>query len=109
MNQFYGELAFTVAAGRLTIAAPENSNQVSPCYYMLFITASTGVPSVARIVRVGSASTPLPPPSPPPPSSSSTVGLTTIGSDLDSGESNFLNGSMVTTSGGGPIVSMSVY
>jgi hypothetical protein len=37
------------------------------------------------------------------------VGLTTIGSSRDSGDSNILNGSKVRTSSGGQIVSMSVY
>jgi hypothetical protein len=38
-----------------------------------------------------------------------TLGLTSIGSAVDDGNSNFLNGSKVTTSTGGNIVSMSVY
>jgi Big-like domain-containing protein len=38
-----------------------------------------------------------------------TVGLTTIGSSLDTGDSNFLTGSKVTTSAAGQIASMSVY
>jgi Big-like domain-containing protein len=38
-----------------------------------------------------------------------TVGLTTIGSFLDSGDSNYLNGSKVTTTAAGQISSMSVY
>ena len=38
-----------------------------------------------------------------------TVGLTTIGGTLDSGDSGYLNGSKVTTSAGGQIMSMSVY
>ncbi|MGZ6005539.1 MAG: putative Ig domain-containing protein, partial [Candidatus Saccharimonadales bacterium] len=37
------------------------------------------------------------------------VGLTTQGSLLDSGDSNYLNGSKVTTGSGGTISSMSVY
>ena len=43
------------------------------------------------------------------PPSSSTIGLTTTGSFLDSGDSNFLNGSKANTTNGGNIVSMSVY
>jgi hypothetical protein len=38
-----------------------------------------------------------------------TLGLTSIGSLVDSGDSNVLNGSKVKTSAAGPIVSMSVY
>jgi hypothetical protein len=41
--------------------------------------------------------------------SAATVGLTTIGSSLDSGDSNALNGSKVKTSAGGRIASMSVF
>jgi hypothetical protein len=40
---------------------------------------------------------------------SGTVGSTSIGSTIDSGCSNFLNGSLVTTSTGGAIKSVSVY
>lgn len=103
MNQFYTELPFTTGNGQLSISAPQNGDQVPPGYYMLFIVDSTDVPSVARIIKIGSAV------APPPPSSSSTIGLSTKGSLLDSGDSNHLNGSKVTTSNGGSIVSMSVY
>jgi hypothetical protein len=41
--------------------------------------------------------------------SAAAVGLTTIGSSLDSGDSNALNGSKVKTSAGGRIASMSVF
>ncbi len=37
------------------------------------------------------------------------IGLTTIGSNVDEGDSNFMNGSRVTTSIAGQITSMSVY
>jgi hypothetical protein len=42
-------------------------------------------------------------------SAGATVGLTTIGSFLDSSDSSYLNGSKVTTTDGGQISSMSVY
>lgn len=42
-------------------------------------------------------------------STSTTVGLTTVGTQADDGCSNFLNGSQVTTNGGGGIQSLSVY
>jgi len=71
---------------------------------MLFIVDANGVPSIAKTLKIGSASTPPPPPPP-----SSTVGNTSIGTLLDSGDSNFLNGSKISTSNGGNIVSMSVY
>jgi hypothetical protein len=105
MNQFYAELAFTKGNGQLSISAPQNADQVPAGYYMLFIVDKTGVPSVAKIMKIGSATVPTPPPPPP----SSTIGLTGQGSLLDSGASNHLNGSKVTTSNGGTISSMSVY
>jgi hypothetical protein len=110
MNQFYTELSFTKGSGQLSISAPQNGDQVPAGYYMLFIVDKTGVPSVARIMKIGSAtvSTPPPPP-PPPPTQSTTIGLDAKGSVLDSGSSNNLNGSKVTTSNGGTISSMSVY
>jgi len=104
MNSFYGDLAFNVTANELIIDAPENGNEVPPGYYMLFIVDANGVPSIAKTLKIGSASTPPPPPPP-----SSTVGNTSIGTLLDSGDSNFLNGSKISTSNGGNIVSMSVY
>ncbi|MGZ6005541.1 MAG: galactose oxidase-like domain-containing protein [Candidatus Saccharimonadales bacterium] len=195
MNQFYTELSFTKGNGQLSISAPQNGDQVPAGYYMLFIVDKTGVPSVARIMKIGSATVSTPPSSPTltsiavtptspsiavgatqqftatgtysdsstqdltnqvawtsektavatisasglatgvsagsttisaalggvsgsaaltvqsstPPSSSSTTGLSTQGSVLDSGDSNYLNGSKVTTSNGGTISSMSVY
>jgi hypothetical protein len=105
MNQFYTELSFTKGNGQLSISAPQNGDQVPAGYYMLFIVDKTGVPSVAKIMKIGSATVSTPPPPPP----STTVGLTTQGSVLDSGASNHLNGSKVTTSNGGTISSMSVY
>jgi hypothetical protein len=103
MNQFYTELSFTKGNGQLSITAPQNGDQVPAGYYMLFIVNNTGVPSVSRIIKIGSAAV-LPPPPPSP-----TIGLSTQGSQQDSGASNHLNGSKVTTSSGGTIGSMSVY
>src|SRR5262249_20684089 len=78
MNQFYTELQFTAGTGQLTIAAPQDGNQVPPGHYMLFIVNATRVPARPKIARVGSSSPPSPPtPAPPPtttppPTSSST-------------------------------------
>ena len=58
MNQFYTELEFIKTVGQLSIAAPQNGNQVPPGYYMLFIVNATGVPSVAKILKIGSGSSP---------------------------------------------------
>lgn len=109
MNQFYAQLSFTKSATRLTIAAPASRDEVPPGYYMLFIIDGNRVPSVAKILRVGPSSTEPPPPPPPPPPQPTTLGLSTIGSVQDSGDSNYLNGSRVTTSSGGQTASMSVY
>ncbi len=74
-------LAFTRSAGTLTATAPPNGVAAPPGYYYLFIIKGTGasaVPSVARIVHVGSAAntkatTPLyASDDPPPPSGSAT-------------------------------------
>jgi Domain of unknown function (DUF1929)/Bacterial Ig domain len=43
------------------------------------------------------------------PTSSTTLGLTSVGNILDSGDSNHLNGSKVRSSSGGGVVTMSVY
>ncbi|MCX7782710.1 MAG: DUF1929 domain-containing protein, partial [Meiothermus sp.] len=40
-------------ASSLTVAAPANANLAPPTHYMVFVINSSGVPSVARIVRVG--------------------------------------------------------
>jgi hypothetical protein len=61
MGQRISRPAFSQASGGLNVTAPSNSNLVPPGYYMLFILNSTGVPSVAKIVQLGSASpTPTP-------------------------------------------------
>jgi Domain of unknown function (DUF1929)/Bacterial Ig domain/Kelch motif len=100
MNQSYAELPFTKTTNQLVVSAPQDATQISPGYYMLFLVDANGVPSVAKILKIGAA---VPPPS------STTLGLTSKGSILDSEESNSLNGSKVQTSNGGSIVSMSVY
>ncbi|MBO1438028.1 galactose oxidase-like domain-containing protein [Meiothermus sp. CFH 77666] len=37
----------------LTVAAPANANLAPPNFYMVSVINASGVPSVARIVRVG--------------------------------------------------------
>ena len=76
MNQRFQWLGFTRGAGTLTITAPTSSNRTPPGHYMLFILDGNGVPSVAKIVRVGSESDPGPPPDPNP---SPTIALTVTG------------------------------
>ena len=40
-------------AASLTVTAPANANIAPPGYYLLFIVDSSGVPSVAKFIRVG--------------------------------------------------------
>jgi hypothetical protein len=64
MEQRYVPLSFTPGAGSITATAPANANIAPPGAYMLFVIDALGVPSVAKIVTVGSTPPP-PPPSPP--------------------------------------------
>jgi len=61
MEQRINRLAFSVAAGSLNVAAPTNANLSPPGHYMLFILNGSGVPSVAKIVRVDAAAPPAAP------------------------------------------------
>jgi hypothetical protein len=63
MDQRINRLGFTQASGGLNITAPSDANLSPPGYYMLFLLNSSGVPSVAKIVRIG---TTAPPPTPAP-------------------------------------------
>jgi hypothetical protein len=56
MGQRISRPAFSQASGGLNVTAPSNPNLTPPGYYMLFILNSNGVPSVANIVQLGSAS-----------------------------------------------------
>jgi hypothetical protein len=68
MNQRFQRLSFSRQAGALTVLAPNSPNRAPPGHYMLFILGTNGVPSVAKIIRLGGGAGPPPPP-PPPPSS----------------------------------------
>ena len=74
MNQRFQWLSFTRGAGLLSISAPMSANRAPPGHYLLFILAGNGIPSVAKIVKLGSVSEPGPPP--PPPSSSVALAVT---------------------------------
>jgi Domain of unknown function (DUF1929) len=54
MNQRFQRLPFTRASGGLTVSTPTSRNRTPPGHYMLFILDGNGVPSVAKIVRIGS-------------------------------------------------------
>src|SRR5205814_8673957 len=66
MNQRIQWLSFTRETGSLTVSAPASRNRTPPGYYMLFILDGSGVPSVARILRMGDGATPPPDPAPAP-------------------------------------------
>src|SRR5882724_7114332 len=51
MDQRFLELAFSRLSGSLNVQAPGSANLAPPGYYMLFIVDTSGVPSVASIVR----------------------------------------------------------
>jgi hypothetical protein len=53
MNQRYSTLTFTKQATTITLNGPTVKNRVPPGHYMLFLVNSAGVPSVARIIRIG--------------------------------------------------------
>jgi chitodextrinase len=52
MSQRFLPLSFNSGSGSLSVTAPANRNLVPPGYYMLFIVDSSGVPSVAAILRI---------------------------------------------------------
>jgi PKD repeat protein len=66
MGQRFEWLPFSRIPGGLSISAPDNSNLAPPGHYMLFLLNGSGVPSVAKIVKVGSAGDPQPPINAPP-------------------------------------------
>lgn len=52
MNQRINRLAFSQATGGLNVTAPTSASLCPPGDYMLFILNGTGVPSVAKIMRI---------------------------------------------------------
>ena len=52
-NQRINFLPFAVAGNVVTLTAPVDSNHCPPGYYMLFLLSANGMPSEAKIVRVG--------------------------------------------------------
>jgi hypothetical protein len=52
-NQRFQELSFTQSAGKLTLKTPMSTGVAPPGYYMLFIFDGDGVPSIAKIFRIG--------------------------------------------------------
>ncbi|MFC4068418.1 galactose oxidase-like domain-containing protein [Actinoplanes subglobosus] len=58
-GQRYIPLKFTVSGTTLTVTGPPTGGVAPPGHYMLFVTDTAGVPSVARMVQVAKAPTPL--------------------------------------------------
>jgi hypothetical protein len=52
-DQRFMDLSFTVSGTTLTIKAPTSANMAPPGYYMLFVFNAAGVPSVAKIMKLG--------------------------------------------------------
>jgi YVTN family beta-propeller protein len=53
MDQRYLQLPFTANGALLDVQLPSRAGDVPPGYYLLFVLNGQGVPSVARMVRVG--------------------------------------------------------
>ena len=52
IDQRIDQLTFTATTGGLNVVAPADPN-LSPGYYMLFVLNGTGVPSIAKMIRIG--------------------------------------------------------
>lgn len=79
MDQRMVGLAFSAGSGTLSVTAPPNSNIAPPGYYMLFLINSSGVPSVAKMVRMGgTAANPAPAVSSISPNAGTSVGGTPV-------------------------------
>ena len=52
MNQRYVQLNFTKQAGSITATVPTSKTKAPTGHYLVFILNGTGVPSVARIIRI---------------------------------------------------------
>jgi hypothetical protein len=52
----------TSTNGVVTVTAPTDPNLAPPGYYMIFVLNGSGVPSVGRILQLGTSSEPPPPP-----------------------------------------------
>lgn len=86
MNQRFQRLGFTRTAEGLTIAAPASAERTPPGHYMLFLLNGSGVPSVAKIVRMGSGGSE--PPTNAPPAASFTSSCTSLTCAFTDGSSD---------------------
>ncbi len=60
MDQRFIELPFNQRGANLRIQAPARAGEAPPGFYMLFVFDASGVPSVAKIVKIGVAANPNP-------------------------------------------------
>jgi galactose oxidase len=64
-NQRFFRMSFQAGSESLAVTAPTQPNLAPPGHYMMFLVNSQGVPSVAKIIRLGGSAPPPPPPPPP--------------------------------------------
>jgi hypothetical protein len=55
-EQRFLNLSFAAAAGGVNVIFPSSANLSPPGYYMLFLLNASGVPSVAKMIRIGGSS-----------------------------------------------------
>ena len=60
MEQRFQNLSFQANGTQLSVQAPTRAALAPPGHYLLFVLDSAGVPSIARMIRIGVASNPNP-------------------------------------------------
>ena len=86
-EQRFLNLTFAATTGGVNVTFPSSANLSPPGYYMLFLLNSAGVPSVARVIRIGA--------------SSGTGSGTIAGKVTDASTGAGLSGASVSVSNGG--------
>ncbi len=61
MDQRINRLSFSPTSGGISVTAPATADLCPPGYYMLFLVNNAGVPSVAKMVRIGAPTIPSAP------------------------------------------------
>ena len=52
-DQRFQDLTFTQIGKKLNVKLPATANTAPPGFYMVFVLDAQGVPSIARVLRVG--------------------------------------------------------
>jgi len=60
MDQRFLDLTFNASGSHVAVQAPTHAGEAPPGFYLLFVFNEAGVPSVAKIMRMGIASNPNP-------------------------------------------------